>query len=119
MAAELRPYTDGVERDRLGSVTGIKRGEQTPPGDRERRKVMLAAHMDEIGAVVTIIDRGVVRFSRVGGLDGRVLMGQEVLVHAGEICPVHRSVSPHLLPPDQPNNSCGGKDLQSTWACRR
>lgn len=112
VAAELRPYTDRVERDRLGSVTGIKRGEQAPPGDRERRKVMLAAHLDEIGAVVASIDRGFVRLSRIGGLDSRVLMGQEVLVHGRRDLPgIIGSISPHLLPPDQPNNKVKTEDL--------
>lgn len=112
VAAELRPYVDRVEQDRLGSVTGVKLGEQAPSGDRERRKVMLAAHLDEIGAVVSSIDRGFLRFSRIGGLDSRVLMGQEVLVHGRRELPgIIGSISPHLLPPDQPNNKVVMEDL--------
>ena len=111
IVTELSPYVDQVERDRMGSVIGIKRGEQhLAPGTSEEskiqhRRVMLAAHLDEIGAVVTKIDRGFLRFSQIGGLDDRVLMGQEVIVHAQRDLPgIIGSVPPHLLPPGQANN---------------
>src|SRR6185503_1546892 len=81
VTAELTPYTDRVERDRMGSVIGIKEGQQQVPETGQRRKVMLAAHLDEIGAIVTKIDKGFLRFTQIGGLDDRILMGQEVLVH--------------------------------------
>ena len=101
---ELMPYVDRIERDRLGSVTGIKLGQQSVADDK-RRKIMLAAHLDEIGAIVTKIDKGFVRFSQIGGLDNRVLMGQEVVVHGQRDLPgLIGSVPPHLLPPDQPRN---------------
>jgi endoglucanase len=100
VAAELSPYVDQVERDRIGSVIGIKRGTaaaQEP--ETPRHKIMLAAHLDEIGAVVTKIDKGFLRFSEIGGLDDRVLMGQEVTVHGRRDLPgLIGSVPPHLLP---------------------
>lgn len=100
--AELTPYVDEVERDRMGSVIGLKRGETA---GQTRRKIMLAAHLDEIGAVVTKIDRGFVRFSEIGGLDERILMGQEVLVHGQRDLPgIIGSMPPHLLPPGQAND---------------
>jgi endoglucanase len=102
VAAELSPYVDRVERDRLGSVIGIKEGLQSPSEGQPRRKVMIAAHLDEIGAVVTKIDQGFLRFNQVGGLDDRVLMGQEVMVHGRQNLPgLIGSVPPHLLPPDR------------------
>lgn len=101
--AEMTPVVDRVERDRMGSVIGFKAGRQLPAEGQARRKIMLAAHLDEIGAVVTKIDQGVLRFSRVGGLDNRVLMGQEVVVHGQRDLPgLIGSIPPHLLPPDQP-----------------
>ena len=43
---------------------------------------MLAAHMDEIGLIITKIEKeGFLRFSTIGGFDQRVLLGQEVTVH--------------------------------------
>lgn len=107
VSTELLPYVDQVERDRMGSLIGLKKGlptedptqpdEATPP-----RKIMIAAHLDEIGAIVTKIDHGFVRFSQIGGLDDRVLMGQEVVVHGRRDLPgVIGSIPPHLLPPGQ------------------
>jgi endoglucanase len=99
VAAELSPYVDRVEQDRMGSVIGVKTGHQTPAEGQPRRKVMLAAHLDEIGAMVTHLDREFIRFAHVGGLDDRLLMGQEVVVHGLRDLPgVIGSIAPHLLP---------------------
>lgn len=106
VAAELTPYADRVERDRMGSIIGIKEGEQPGNGTGQRRKVMLAAHLDEIGAIVTKIDKGFLRFNRIGGLDRRILMGQEVMVHGQRDLPgIIGSIPPHLQPPDKPDNT--------------
>jgi endoglucanase len=103
VTTELTPYTDRVDRDRMGSVIGVKLGEQTLA--TPRRSVMLAAHLDEIGAVVTKIDQGYLRFSQIGGLDDRVLMGQEVKVHGQRDLPgIIGSIPPHLLPPGDAND---------------
>jgi len=105
--AEMGPYVDQVQRDRMGSVIGLKTGQQAASAstDADRRKIMLAAHLDEIGAIVTQIDRGFLRFTQVGGLDDRVLMGQEVIVHGQRSLPgLIGSISPHLLPADQSRN---------------
>ncbi len=97
ITAELRPYADRVERDRLGSIVGIKLGVQEPGEGRPRRKIMLAAHLDEIGAVVTQAERGFLRFYKIGGLDERLLMGQEVIVHGRRDLPgVIGSIPPHF-----------------------
>jgi putative aminopeptidase FrvX len=77
---ELRPLVDEVNVDRLGNVVAWKRG-------KKDRRVMLAAHMDEIGFLVKHIDdKGFIRLQSVGGFDARVLFAQRVLVHgyAGE-----------------------------------
>jgi len=106
IAAEMEPYVDRFERDRIGSVVGFKEGQQDQPEFEKRRKVMLAAHLDEIGAVVTQVDEGFLRFTQIGGLDDRVLMGQEVIVHGQRDLPgLIGSVPPHLLPPNESNNT--------------
>jgi endoglucanase len=106
ISAAMQPFVDRLERDRLGSVVGIKEGAQLPAAGEPRRKIMLAAHLDEIGAVVTQLDRGVLRFSKVGGLDARVLMGQEVTVHGKRDLPgIIGSIPPHLLPADEPGDT--------------
>jgi putative aminopeptidase FrvX len=80
VAEALRPLVDELRVDALGSVVGTKRGD----GPR----VMLAAHMDEIGFFVSHIDdHGFLRLQPVGGFDARTLVAQRVLVHgfAGSI----------------------------------
>ncbi len=73
---------------------------------------MLAAHLDEIGAIVTKIDKDFLRFTQVGGLDDRVLMGQEVTVHGRRDLPgVIGSIPPHLLPPGQANNTVNQQEM--------
>jgi endoglucanase len=94
ISKEMAPLVDVVERDRMGSVIGVKLGQQSDPS---RRKIMLAAHLDEIGAAVTKVDQGFLRFARVGGLDDRVLMGQEVIVHGRRNLPgIIGSIPPHF-----------------------
>jgi tetrahedral aminopeptidase len=72
---EMEPLVDEITVDALGSVIGIKKGSGGP-------KVMLAAHMDEIGFMVKYIDdNGFIRLQNVGGFDPRVLPAQRVRVH--------------------------------------
>jgi putative aminopeptidase FrvX len=103
IANEMKPYVDRIERDRLGSVIGIKDGQQIISQDTDqRRKVMIAAHLDEIGAIVTKIDKGFIRFTQVGSLDDRILMGQPVMVHGKRDLPgLIGSIPPHLLADDR------------------
>jgi endoglucanase len=78
VAAELRPLCRKVSIDTLGNVVGVKPGKGRKQG---RRRVMLAAHMDEIGFVVSHIDdRGFLRVQPAGGFDPRTLMAQRVTV---------------------------------------
>ncbi|MCX7680384.1 MAG: M42 family metallopeptidase [Anaerolineae bacterium] len=89
-----RPFVDEIREDRLGSLIALKKG----AGGEESRKLMLAAHMDEIGLVVTGIEEGFLRVARVGGTDRRVLPGLEVTVHGREELPgVIASRPPHVL----------------------
>jgi tetrahedral aminopeptidase len=76
---ELEATCDEVSVDALGNVVGLKRG----GGDGPRRKVMLAAHMDEIGFMVKhVSDEGFLRLQSLGGFDPRALFQQRVTVHA-------------------------------------
>ena len=72
---ELRSLTDTVTADTMGNVIGIKRGSSGP-------KVMIAAHMDEIGFMVKHVDdKGFLRLQPVGGWDARNMVAQRVYVH--------------------------------------
>jgi len=73
-------YSDEVRIDKIGNVVAIKRGEQSGDGD-ERRRILLAAHLDEIGLMVTKMeDGGFLRITAIGGVDSSILPGQEVTV---------------------------------------
>ena len=70
------PYADRSYTDTLGNLIIEKKG--VSPGTK---KVMLAAHMDEVGLMVhTITEDGYLKFRPVGGIDRRVLLGKPVLV---------------------------------------
>ncbi|MBN1537960.1 MAG: hypothetical protein JW908_14570 [Anaerolineales bacterium] len=91
------PLCDEIETSRLGSLHALKRGTAPQP----RPSLFLSAHMDEIGLMVTGIVDEFLRFTTIGGIDGRILIGQTVTVHAktdiaGVIVPPPRQ----LLPPD-------------------
>jgi endoglucanase len=90
-------FADGVQVDKMGSVTAVKHG--TPSGGRKRprRSIMLSAHIDEIGLMVGGIEKGFLRIAPVGGVDPRVLPAQEVIVHGQRDLPgVIASLPPHL-----------------------
>lgn len=74
-AAALREVVDEISVDALGNVVGVKKGNGGP-------RVMLAAHMDEIGFVVKHIDEhGFIRLQGIGGWDVRNLISQRVIVY--------------------------------------
>ena len=94
------PLTDSLAVSRLGSLHGLRRGSAPEP----RRSILVAAHMDAIGLMVTGIEGEFLRITGVGGVDGRILPGQLVSVHVGrgqEDLPGLVVQPPaHLLPED-------------------
>lgn len=75
--ASWAPLTDEVHIDRLGSLWAVRHG----TGPAPRPKLMLAAHMDSIGLMVTQLAGEFLRVVHVGGIDARVMPGQPVIVH--------------------------------------
>lgn len=76
---ELKPHCDDIRTDRMGNVIAVKRAKNR---DQPVRKLMFAAHIDEIGAMVSHIDdEGFIRFLAVGGLDPRTLPSERVTIH--------------------------------------
>ena len=72
---EVTPYADYLDVDNMGNVIAFKKGKQD-------KKVMLAAHMDEIGFIINHIDDdGFLRFIPLGGFDAKTLTSQRVIVH--------------------------------------
>ncbi len=75
-AAELlRPWVDEVAVDRMGSVVGVRRC-----GKPGAKKLLLDAHLDEIGFVVTGHEDGFLRFAPLGGVDPRMLPDRELTI---------------------------------------
>ena len=92
------PFVDEFRQDALGNLIAVRRGRV--PAGQQRRSIMLATHCDEIGLMVTGIERGFLRVTSVGGVDARVLPGQEVTVHGRQsVAGVIGLRPPHLVPP--------------------
>lgn len=106
--AAISPHADEVRQDRLGNVAFLKKGR-----GENRPRILLAAHMDEIGLMVTKIEEGgFLRFSAVGGIDPRTIVGQEVMLYGKEGLPGVIGVKPpHLTAADEMDNGHTLEDL--------
>lgn len=95
---EIKGLVDEVEIDNMGNVYAIKRG----TGDK---RVMIGAHMDEIGFMVTHIDdNGFIRFHTLGGFDPKTLTAQRVIIHGKkDIVGVMASKPIHVMTADERN----------------
>lgn len=91
MASELKKSCDSVDIDNFGNVIAKK--------GKGKKKIMLAAHMDEIGLMVKHITKeGYIHFIKIGGIDDRILPAQKVIVKAkkGDCFGVIGTKPPHL-----------------------
>lgn len=83
ISATWELLTDEITHSRIGSLHGLKRGS----GPEPRPAILLSAHMDAIGLMVTTISEGFMRVTEIGGIDHRVLPGQLVVVHGRQDLP--------------------------------
>src|SRR6056297_2255548 len=75
MKRYLEPVADELVFDNIGSIIGIKKGQENGP------KVMVAGHLDEVGFMVTkITDKGYIKFQTLGGWWSQVMLAQQVTV---------------------------------------
>lgn len=93
---EVKPLADKVTVDNMGNVTAFKKG-------KKDRKVMIAAHMDEISFIVTHVDdRGFLRFIPLGGFDPKTLTAQRVIVHGKkDLMGVMGTKPIHIMTPEE------------------
>lgn len=70
------PYSDGIVTDNMGNLIVNKKGKKSCG-----RKILICAHMDEVGIIITDIDDvGYLRFDFLGGVDRRVVIGKQVYI---------------------------------------
>ncbi len=92
ISAELAPLVTAMEVDALGNLIAYRKGNGGP-------KVMIAAHMDQIGFMARHVDdNGFIRLQPVGGFDPRTLVAQRVRVHGTE------ELSGVLMPATKPTH---------------
>lgn len=98
---EIKNHVDSYDIDNMGNLTAIIKGNNNP----DSKKVMVAAHMDEIGFIVTHIDEnGFVRFHTLGGFDPKTLTAQRVIIHGKEdIIGVMGSKPIHVMTSEERN----------------
>lgn len=92
----IKSYVDDVYTDNMGNVIALKKG-------KTEKKVMVAAHMDEISFITTYIDDdGFIRFQPLGGFDPKTLTAQRVIIHGKEdIIGVMASKPIHIMKPEE------------------
>ena len=95
---EIKGHVDEVSVDNIGNIVAIKKG-------TKNKKVMIAAHMDEIGFMVNHIDdKGFVRFVPLGGFDPKTLTAQRVVIHGKEdVIGVMGSKPIHMMSAEERN----------------
>ncbi|WP_321421480.1 M42 family metallopeptidase [uncultured Methanobacterium sp.] len=94
MMNQLEGHVDEMYVDNLGNLIAIKKGKS------EGKKVMLAAHMDEIGLIVRYIDeKGFIKFSKLGGINDQMLLNHQVYIETshGKVLGVIGSKPPHRM----------------------
>ena len=97
---EIDGLVDDISVDNMGNVVAIKKGLNS-------KKVMAAAHMDEIGFVVThITDEGFLKFHTLGGFDPKTLTAQRVIVHGKkDLLGVMGAKPIHVMTPEEKNKA--------------
>lgn len=94
---QIKDYADDISVDNLGNILVFKKGK-----NKAQKKLMLSAHMDEVGLMVTdITSSGYIKFDEVGGIDKRILLGKEVGIGSGNISGVIGVKPIHLTKGDE------------------
>jgi tetrahedral aminopeptidase len=98
---EVKDLADEIRVDAIGNLIAVKRARRARAGD-EPWRVMIAAHMDEVGFMVKQIDgSGMLKFAPVGGIDPRVVLGKPVLVGKNRIAGIIGVKPIHLQESDE------------------
>lgn len=92
----IKPFVDTVEIDVLGNLIATKKCKK-----KNAKKMLIAAHLDEIGLIVTGHEDGFLCFGQIGGVDQRMLPGRDLIIMTptpmlGVVC----AMPPHVLKPE-------------------
>lgn len=91
--SRIAPLADSIRTDAMGNLIVFKKGRKTPT-----KSLMLCAHMDEVGIIVTgITDDGYLKFDSVGGIDRRVIIGKTIFVGDKKIFGIIGNKAYHLV----------------------
>ena len=102
LAEAIRDHVDELRVDTMGNLIATKHAGPDAAGGSPR--VMVAAHMDEVGFMITHIGKnGLLKFSPVGGLDPRLLVGKRVLIGSDRVPGVIGSKPIHLVKQEERN----------------
>ena len=92
LRAQAEPYADSIRTDALGNLIVFKKGAKAT-GNR----LLLAAHMDEVGLIIThVTDEGFLKFGFVGGVDRRIVIGKPVVLGPDRVPGIISSKAIHL-----------------------
>ncbi len=104
---QAQPYVDEIRTDAIGNLIVFKRG-KIPTGS----KLMFSAHMDEVGLMITHIEKdGMLRFDTVGGIDRRILLGKHVKIGESHVPAVVGNKPIHLTDKEERKQSPKLKEL--------
>lgn len=93
LLTQVKPFADEIRVDAMGNLLVYKKGAK-----QGKKKLLLAAHMDEVGMIVRFItEEGLLKFAFIGGVDRRVVLGKRVFVGPDHILGVIGLKPYHLL----------------------
>lgn len=104
--SEIKDYVDSYKIDRIGNIIAYKKGKENT------KKLMVTAHMDEVGLLVKEIDSmGLIKFMTVGGIDKRILVSKPVLIGKEKIAGVIGAKPIHLQKKEERNKALEFEEL--------
>ena len=88
--SKISAYADSITVDSIGNVIALKKG-------NANKKIMLSAHMDEVGFIISeITDKGYLKFKTVGGIDTRTILAKRLVVGKNKVLGVIGMKAVHL-----------------------
>lgn len=110
--SEIKDYCSQIKQDSMGNLYGIKEG--------VGKKIMLAAHMDEVGFMVTsITEQGMIKFKVVGSIDDKILASKKVVIGKREIPGVIGMKPVHMQEKDERKQNIKIKQLYIDIGCSK